>query len=75
MDNRYYFVISRVNKNDDWHISKFENNIILSDNEKRTVDNWNGRILNLKNKGFGQVNLQVIGDDWTYWWKKSGWLF
>ncbi|UZQ30257.1 MAG: hypothetical protein OHM56_01555 [Spiroplasma phoeniceum] len=69
VDNRYYFVISRVNKDDDWHISKFENNIPLSDNEKRTVDSWNGRVLNLKNKGFGKVNLQLIGDGWVYWWK------
>ncbi|WP_338991825.1 lipoprotein [Spiroplasma endosymbiont of Seladonia tumulorum] len=35
IDDKYYFVISRVNKNDDWHISKFENNILLSDNEKK----------------------------------------
>ncbi|UZQ30255.1 MAG: hypothetical protein OHM56_01545 [Spiroplasma phoeniceum] len=71
VDNRHYFVISRVNKDDDWHISKFENNIPLSDNEKRTVDSWNGRVLNLKNKGFGKVNLQLIGDGWVYWWKTT----
>ncbi|WP_338991824.1 hypothetical protein [Spiroplasma endosymbiont of Seladonia tumulorum] len=39
--------------------------------KKRIVDNWNGRVLNLKNRGFGQVNLQIIGDGWVYWWKTA----
>ncbi|GAA6238938.1 MAG: hypothetical protein SPLM_10550 [Spiroplasma phoeniceum] len=69
VDNKYYYVVSRTSKDKNWHISKFENNIHLNDNEGKTIDSWDENVLELKNKGFGQVNLRISGNGWTYWWK------
>ncbi len=61
VDNKYYFVVWHGNKNNDWKIVKFKNDIDLNTPlGKRNLDNLSGYNLNLTNSSIKGINLNIV---------------
>ncbi|WP_425377731.1 lipoprotein [Spiroplasma endosymbiont of Polydrusus pterygomalis] len=60
VDDKWYFVVWRVNKNDDWKIIKFLNDTFLSDEQTKEIDLKNNYELFLYKAPYFPIDL-VIG--------------
>jgi len=47
VDNKYYYVVWRGDKNKKWYLSKFNNNTKLEDGKEKNIDKLNNSILSL----------------------------
>ncbi|WP_053390419.1 lipoprotein [Spiroplasma kunkelii] len=75
VDNKYYFVVWRGKKTNDWRIVKFKNDIDLNiPAGKRTLDNLSGYDLNLTNSGIKDINLNIFKSgiaSFSHWWNRN----
>ncbi|RUP76843.1 hypothetical protein D6D54_05270, partial [Spiroplasma poulsonii] len=47
VDNKWYYVVWRGDKNEKWYLSKFNNNTKLEDGKEKNIDKLNNSILSL----------------------------
>lgn len=70
VDNKYYYVIWRGDKKDNWYLSKFDNNVNLNyTSSRRKIDNLKEYQLNLINKNIGiMLSISTNEEKFLYEW-------
>ncbi len=67
VDDKYYFVVWYINKNDDWRIIKFKH----SNLQKKVLDKYNGYELKMASAVIGSLDLVADENRFAhhFWWE------